>query len=419
MPFPGGVATVTVTKDYRNAAGEHPAVVRVSFIPSARKVVVSPALTIEPIPVFVTITNGLLSQVLAATVGFSYEVSEIVDGKQRPRYSVLVPGPGPYVLDSLAPIEPVIANYTPVRTVEGIGPDATGNVDLPASVGSAPSSRLIDTRNGLLGGGDLSADRILEPNYGALANTITQGNDPRLFDARNPLAHVHPQSDVTGLAASLAGKENTGVAAAGDTAHTVASDPHPQYLTPAEANALYAALAHIHALSDVTGLVSALLGKASKPVMREAWIKLGSNVNVNLNTGSGAWGPLPTFPTISIPAVVGDRVGLGVHAIRQLNDNLLVDFGVVVGGAVQRWLGGNYLAASPPPADYEGDAAIYHANLPAIASERRFTVASGDLDSGNVVFAVLVKAIGSGSALLLTSDQNPFYWQATNYGVVA
>lgn len=458
MPFPGSVATVVVTKDYRDANGEAPKRVTVRFRPSARKVLTSQDITIEPIPVTRLVTNGLLSVVLAATDGFSYEVSETVDGKQRPPFNILVPAAIPtptYVLDELAPIEPVTPQYTPVRTVEGIGPDPNGNIDLPASAGSAPSSRLIATTSGLQGGGDLSADRTLSPVYGTAAGTVCQGDDSRLSDSRTPLAHTHAQSDVTGLAASLAGKENTGVAAGLVAAHEAASDPHSQYLTATEGNAAYSALGHTHSISNVTGLQTALDGKADDgdipqpagvadfpgsigqfnqvgvgtkwahsdhshsgamlPIMREAYIKSG---NVNLNTGSSSWGALPTFPTLSIPASAGHKIGMSFSALRQTNANLVMDIGVLVGGTIKRWLGGNYTDSSLPPGGYEGDPTIYHTALPSTGGERRFTVTNNDLDSGNVVFAVLCKVNGAGSALLLADTINPFYWQATNYGVV-
>ena len=74
---------------------------------------------------------------------------------------------------------------------------------LPVSGGGVPSGRQILTTNGLQGGGDLSADRTLSPLYGSGPNTVCQGNDGRLSDARVPLAHVHAQADVTGLLAAL------------------------------------------------------------------------------------------------------------------------------------------------------------------------------------------------------------------------
>lgn len=418
MPFPPGSQTVTVTKDYRRADGTAPSLVKIWFRPSVRTIHVSPDYTIEPVPVFEQITNGLLSTVLFATVGFSYEVTELVDGKQRAPFSVLVPTGGTTVsLDSLAPVEPVIPQYVPVRTVEGIGPDPTGNIDLPASGGSAPNTRLINTTGGVVGGGDLSADLTLSLTYGSSANTVTQGNDSRLSDPRTPLAHTHAVADTTGLQGALDGKEAAGTATTAVSAHTAASDPHPQYLTPAEGGALYSALGHVHTTGEVTGLSAALGAKATKLVCREAYVTSG---NTNLNTGTSAWGALPGFPTLSIPAASGDKVGFSGNMARQANANLVADIGVVVGGVIKRWLGGPFTDSAPPAGTYEGDMALYHTGgIPARSGERRFTVTTNDIDSGNVVFAVLCKVNGGGSALILADGNTPFYWQATNYGVVS
>lgn len=70
-------------------------------------------------------------------------------------------------------------------------------------------------------------------------------------------------SDQTDLQSALNGKESTGVAATLDTAHVAAGDPHPQYLTSAEGNAAYSSLAHTHPEADITGLVADLAGKAA------------------------------------------------------------------------------------------------------------------------------------------------------------
>lgn len=60
------------------------------------------------------------------------------------------------------------------------------------------------------------------------ANPFATDQDPRMTDARTPLAHGHPQSDITNLVADLAGK---------------------------------AAAVHTHAQADVTNLVADLAGK--------------------------------------------------------------------------------------------------------------------------------------------------------------
>lgn len=73
----------------------------------------------------------------------------------------------------------------PVLSVNGIAPDGAGNVALTAAdVGAPPITRAINTTNGLTGGGDLSADRTIEPVYGTSANTVAEGNDSRITGAQ-------------------------------------------------------------------------------------------------------------------------------------------------------------------------------------------------------------------------------------------
>src|SRR3990167_6337836 len=54
--------------------------------------------------------------------------------------------------------------------------------------------------------------------------------------------HSHIIADTTGLQTALDGKEAAGVASNAIVAHEAASNPHPVYLTPAEADVLYEAL---------------------------------------------------------------------------------------------------------------------------------------------------------------------------------
>ena len=63
-----------------------------------------------------------------------------------------------------------------------------GTPSLPtaAQVGSPPTTRSINTTAGLSGGGDLSADRTIQPTYGSGSQTVCEGNDSRLSNSRTP-----------------------------------------------------------------------------------------------------------------------------------------------------------------------------------------------------------------------------------------
>lgn len=393
MPLPGSITMITVTEDYRKADGSVPPVT-VSAAPSVWTTVAGTAIVIEPVTV--TVTDGQLSFQLAyqddpqlSPVGWTYLITERIGSETRFR-SVKLPSSGPVALHTLAPVDVVVPTETRVRTVEGIAPDSAGNIDLPPAAGADPAG----TAAGLVA----DHEGAVNPHAGYL--TSAEGDA-----AYAGIVHSHSQADVTGLTAALAAKENTGVAAGLVSAHEDASNPHPVYLTQAEADALYATLA-------------ANAAKQNRIVSRSARL-VGGNINLNVSAGGAVWEVLPGSPTLSIPAAVGDTIGVSTVIGRQSNSNLLMDVGVVTAGPViQRWMGNGAIAATPS-GTYEGDIGLYHTNIPVFTGERRFVVESGDLVGGtDVEIKILRKVNGAGSALALMDTTNPGYWQATNYGVV-
>ena len=54
----------------------------------------------------------------------------------------------------------------------------------------------------------LTKNTAFNKNYGSTLDTVCQGNDSRLSDARTPLAHTHTISNITGLQTTLDGKAN-------------------------------------------------------------------------------------------------------------------------------------------------------------------------------------------------------------------
>lgn len=115
--------------------------------------------------------------------------------------------------------------------------------------------KLVDSRTGQSFGG--VAENHTHPvsdvtNLAADLAARVLDSDARLTDARTPLSHAHTQSDVTGLVSALAGK------AASSHAHLVSETTGLQATLDAKA-----AVAHAHAESDVTGLVADLAGKAA------------------------------------------------------------------------------------------------------------------------------------------------------------
>jgi len=298
---------------------------------------VSPSLTIEVTPVFLDIATGILSETLASAVSFSYLVTEVVDGKARPGYSITTPASGTVALDSLAPVSPPPVPNVTVVSVQGLKPDASGNITLPASGGAVPTSRVLTAGTGLTGGGDLTTDRTFAVAYGSAAGTAVQGNDTRL-----------------------------------------------------------------------TGIPAQIAALATRPTVRRAVIANVSDATMP-NTGS-SWAAVSGFE-IAIPAQVGDDVELLFGAMRSANANALIDTAVIVGSTLVRFGANN----TGTPA-LEGNPAFYtQATFIGHAGEFGFTVASGDLDGGNVRFVIACKSNGSGT--LFSSTNYPFRWRAINRGV--
>ena len=53
-----------------------------------------------------------------------------------------------------------------------------------------------------------SKNTAFNRNFGTTSETVCQGNDSRLSDARTPTAHAHTVSDVSGLQTTLDSKQN-------------------------------------------------------------------------------------------------------------------------------------------------------------------------------------------------------------------
>lgn len=146
------------------------------------------------------------------------------------------------------------------------------------------------------------------------------------------------------------------------------------------------------------------------PVVRQQYVT--DRGRITLPDTSGVWLPLADFPTLSVPAAVGDYVEATYQALKNPPAAGL-DMAVLVGGAIVRFLtsggatpGGDGDAGWQAPGDYLGR-----------PSPHGFVVEAGDLTAGSVVFCIAVKAAGTGTMDAQTAF--PFYWRAVNYGVVS
>jgi hypothetical protein len=139
-----------------------------------------------------------------------------------------------------------------------------GSINSAGQIGTTPNLPLITGSNGLISTG----------TFGTTVSTFCQGNDARLSDARNPLPHTHPISDVINLSNSLASKSDVGHQhIIGDVANLQVSldnkAPISHIHTIGQITDLQTTLnnksnvGHGHIISDVEGLQTALNNKAN------------------------------------------------------------------------------------------------------------------------------------------------------------
>jgi hypothetical protein len=139
-----------------------------------------------------------------------------------------------------------------------------GSINSAGQIGTTPNLPLITGSNGLISTG----------TFGTTVSTFCQGNDARLSDARNPLPHTHPITDVINLQTSLDSKSNVGHQhIIGDVANLQASldskAPVSHTHTIGQVTDLQTTLnnksniGHGHIISDVEGLQTALNNKAN------------------------------------------------------------------------------------------------------------------------------------------------------------
>lgn len=148
---------------------------------------------------------------------------------------------------------------------------------------------------------------------------------------------------------------------------------------------------------------------APKNITRRAYITTGS---ITPPDTSGAWQAISGFE-IDLPAVAGDEVEIAYNAMSQSSNATHYDIAVkTAGSGIVR-----YLATGTATPATEGDPGWYPNAISTFLphpSPKGFTVASSDIDGGNVRFVLVTKSNATG--LLYAEAAYPFYWQARNYG---
>lgn len=166
-----------------------------------------------------------------------------------------------------------------------------------------------------------------------------------------PIAQI--PTGTTGTTTALGNHAHAGVydpagtAATGDSNHLAAPDPHPQYLTPAEADAAYDATGtaagavstheagvDVHSIAGVTGLQGALDGKSATTHNHDGTYDPAGTASSAITAHEAAADPHPQYVTDAEHALI-DHTGLP---------------GVGAGGGAAIFFGNN--ASNPDPTAY-------------------------------------------------------------------
>lgn len=163
--------------------------------------------------------------------GWAYKVTENFNNvTNRPAYLVSVEGSQPVRLSSLAPLVAPTALATPLRTINGVGPDPTGNIDVAGGPGGGVTEQYVDDTV------DDAVGALAASTSTALAGKADTTALSSKADASAHNAHV-AAADAHNLNARLAAKADTS-ALAGKMDTAAYAAPHAQPKSSGSLNSL-------------------------------------------------------------------------------------------------------------------------------------------------------------------------------------
>lgn len=162
-------------------------------------------------------------------------------------------------------------------------------------------------------------------------------------------------------------------------------------------------------------LIYSEVGANKQLVVRRAYVTSG---NIIIPSTGGTWAAL-TGMELDLPAAVGDYVELTASFMYQPAAASFIDAAVISGATLKRYASSGGSSPTTANGTGEGDPSLYSApgTYRTSGFHFGFTVAAGDLDTGNVRFVMAALSGGAGAALYASTDY-PFRWTAKNYGPV-
>lgn len=248
---------------------------------------------------------------------------------------------------------------TPVRSVNGVLPDASGNIEVSGGGGGAVSSVFGRTGAVTAQSGDYTKDKV------GLANVDNTS------DALKPISTA-TQGALDALQTAVDGKEAVGTASAAVSAHVALPDPHPQYV-----------------------LESALA------VGPEKFSTTGQFVGNNFGPCgvSGTWTVCPAAFRLSIAASAGDILLWNISAILGITASSDAEFDLA---AINNTVPGSPVIlrakssnTNTPQTNGDGGMYCWQNNSRRLPSQQ-WKVEAGDIVSNTVTLALLYRDAGSG-----------------------
>lgn len=355
MPLPASVPTGTVSGTWYTPSGNL-AVGEIIFLLTHEIEIPDDADgVIIPVRHKVSITAGQLNATLPA--GFYNVLVRLSELYFEPKVVEIVEGENLNLPDAIGVVPPTEL-LTPVRTVNGIAPDASGNIEVSGGGSSAVSSV-----------------------FGRTGAVTAQNSD--YTKAQVGLSNVDNTSDVnkpisTATQVALDGKESSGTAASAVAAHVAAPDPHAQY-------ALEASLATV----ATSGLYGDLSGTPAIPDPVKAFGTTGK-ITGTFGPGdtSGSWTVAPAQWRVTVPASVGDVLCLDPSVIAQVTADAEMDVCSLNGNTPIRYYSSGTSTQGP-----NGHGGLYMGTqFSSKMGSIRWVVTADDIVAGNVTLSYMYRS---------------------------
>lgn len=349
MPLPASVPTGTVSGTWYTPSGNLAVGEIIFLLTHEIEIPDDPDGVVIPVRHEVTVSAGQLNATLPA--GFYNTLVRLSELYYRPRVVEVVAGENLNLPDAIGVVPPTEL-LTPVRTVNGVGPDASGNIEVSGGGSGAVTS--VFGRTGV----------VVATNGDYTKAQVGLGNVDNTSDANKPISSA--------TQAALSTKEAVGVAAG-------------------LVNALEATLADVATSGDYNDLTN-------KPVIPSPQTRVKAfdstgilNATFGPGDTSGAWTPVAAQWRVTVPASVGDILLLDASVIALVGGDAEMDVCSMNGETRLR-----YYSSKTSVQEANGHGGLYMGTqFNNKVNPVRWVVTADDIVAGEVTLAYMYRA-GSG-----------------------